>query len=110
MIYNLFQKLTDTGLPVATADDSTESVSWSRHLTDAEFDTYLRIASPETYIIKIRIHRNKLLLDCDWTQLSDVIMSDDLRARWLQYRQALRDIPQNYPALDDVIWPAPPEV
>jgi len=53
----------------------------------------------------IRRRRDVLLDDCDWTQFPDV--SQDTRAAWVPYRQALRDITRAAtPA--DVVWPTPP--
>ena len=42
----------------------------------------------------IRAVRTKLLADCDWTQIPDVPLTDEQRKAWQEYRQALRDIPQ----------------
>ena len=39
----------------------------------------------------IRQKRNKMLSECDWTQMKDVQLSDD--AEWKAYRQLLRDLP-----------------
>jgi hypothetical protein len=48
----------------------------------------------------------------DWTQLADVTMSDERRAEWRVYRQALRDIINNrdpeMPESFDFIWPTQP--
>lgn len=46
--------------------------------------------------IKYRSIRDRLLMESDWTQLTDVSsnMSDDESSRWRQYRQYLRDMPQ----------------
>jgi hypothetical protein len=38
----------------------------------------------------VREHRNNLLAETDWAAGSDVTMSEEMR----NYRQALRDIPQ----------------
>jgi len=40
----------------------------------------------------VRGKRSILLNSSDWTQLPDVPMSDEKRAEWVTYRQALRDI------------------
>ena len=39
----------------------------------------------------VRKKRNKMLSECDWTQMNDVQLSDD--AEWKAYRQLLRDLP-----------------
>jgi hypothetical protein len=44
----------------------------------------------------VRVIRNNLLEDSDWTQLPDVQLTDDELASWRQYRQELRDWPGTY--------------
>lgn len=46
------------------------------------------------YVLK-RI-RDKLLYNCDWTQLSDAPLSDEKKLEWSTYRQQLRDLPAQY--------------
>ena len=43
----------------------------------------------------LRAKRNKLLADCDWTQLPDVGFNAAERNAWMIYRQALRDLTNN---------------
>ena len=44
----------------------------------------------------IRMVRNFLLDDTDWTQMADNGLSADLKAQWVTYRQKLRELPQDY--------------
>ena len=53
----------------------------------------------------IRQERNRLLADCDWTQLSDAPV-DDLA--WAVYRQELREIPLQSGFPWNVEWPVAP--
>ena len=73
--------------------------------------------SPELYADKIEQHtesllsnRLQLLQASDWTDTvsAQTRLGDLLYQAWQDYRQALRDIPQqaNYPT--DVIWPIAP--
>ena len=55
----------------------------------------------------LRVKRNELLAETDWTQNRDVTLSND--ADWKTYRQALRDITKEYKSLEDVKWPEKPE-
>jgi len=60
--------------------------------------------------INVRNARNRLLLECDWTQLEDV--PETFKSKYKQYRQELRDLPQTYnqaDKIDDVIFPSIPE-
>jgi hypothetical protein len=54
----------------------------------------------------IRVRRNALLVESDWTQLKDAPVD---QVAWATYRQALRDITsqEGFPA--SVIWPDKPQ-
>lgn len=41
----------------------------------------------------LRLKRDKILKDTDWTQLADVVMPQDDRKLYRAYRQYLRDLP-----------------
>lgn len=58
----------------------------------------------------IRSRRDMLLTACDWTQISDVPLTEEQTAAWREYRQALRDIPQTFATPEGVVWPTPPEM
>jgi len=53
----------------------------------------------------VRVERDRLLAACDWTQVADAPVD---AAAWAAYRQALRDVPQDYTTPEDVVWPIPP--
>lgn len=55
----------------------------------------------------VRLTRNQLLAETDWTQAKDV--PDAVSAKWAPYRQALRDVPQQAGFPDNVTWPTKPE-
>ena len=55
--------------------------------------------------IQVRTDRNLLLAQSDWTQLGDAGVD---KAAWSEYRQALRDIPQQAGFPHEVDWPAKP--
>ena len=52
---------------------------------------------------ELRQERNRRLLNCDWTQIVDAPITEELRAEWTTYRRALRDLPANteFPAYVD---------
>jgi hypothetical protein len=52
----------------------------------------------------LREERNRLINDTDWWALSDRTMTQ----AETDYRQALRDITDNYSSLDTVVWPTKP--
>lgn len=62
--------------------------------------------------------RGQRLEASDWTQAADSPLSDEKKAEWRVYRQALRDMPQAFPAdvdkantnpWDTVAFPTKPE-
>ena len=55
----------------------------------------------------VRVERDKKLTKSDWTQLSDVPLSDSKREEWQVYRQSLRDVPSQSDPLN-VTWPSAP--
>lgn len=57
---------------------------------------------------QIRAQRDALLKDCDWTTTIDANPKPSKEA-WLTYRQALRDVPQNFTTAEEVVWPSTPE-
>jgi len=56
----------------------------------------------------VRVERDRLLAQSDWTRMDDAPLSDVERAAWAVYRQALRDVPQTFGSPDDVVWPEVP--
>ncbi len=56
---------------------------------------------------QLRVHRDRALSDSDWRAVKDRTMSQ----AWKDYRQALRDLPQDYQTADDAVdhWPEVPE-
>lgn len=56
----------------------------------------------------IRARRDGLLADSDWTQMVDSPLADGPKQEWADYRQALRDVPQDFATPDDVVWPEAP--
>ena len=49
----------------------------------------------------LREERNLKLQETDWTQYRDVSLSND--SDWQTYRQSLRDLPQNFSPIIDII-------
>lgn len=62
----------------------------------------------ETKILpqRVREERDALLVGSDWTQAKDV--PDSVSAAWANYRQALRDVPQQAGFPTNVTWPQKP--
>ena len=56
----------------------------------------------------VRAERDKLIAESDWTQLSDSQLSDSVKATWVTYRQALRDLPTATGFPHTITWPTKP--
>jgi hypothetical protein len=63
-------------------------------------------ATPEEHkakAIEVREARDLLIAKSDWTQCADV--SAVVKAQWVPYRKALRDVPQQTGFPFSVVWP-----
>nr|WP_232613937.1 tail fiber assembly protein [Photobacterium carnosum] len=58
----------------------------------------------------VRLKRDRLIRDTDWTQMPDAPLTVEQKAEFLAYRQTLRDIPQTYDNPDDIVWPTKPSL
>ena len=56
----------------------------------------------------VRAERAKLIAESDWTQLADSQLSDSVKATWVTYRQALRDLPAAEGFPHTITWPTEP--
>lgn len=59
---------------------------------------------------KLRSLRNEKLQQSDFTMLSDKQLSLENETEWMEYRQALRDIPSTTEDPENPLWPEPPKV
>jgi len=57
---------------------------------------------------QVRAERDRLLADCDWTQMPDAPLTASVKQAWADYRQTLRDIPQEQDDPDSIVWPETP--
>ncbi len=60
----------------------------------------------------LRLKRDALLTESDWTQVNDSPLSDAKKTEWSTYRQALRDLPSSHQSttnFDDVVFPSQPD-
>ena len=71
-------------------------------ISDVEHDTKIMWK-------KVRQERNQLLGESDYLILADAPVDETQKQEWTTYRQALRDIPQDYDSPDEVVYPDKPE-
>ena len=62
----------------------------------------------EWLLERLRKHRNRYLVACDWTQVPDSPLSETKRNEWATYRQQLRDITTGWTPAEQVTLPDPP--
>lgn len=60
------------------------------------------VATPKISIDEIRYERNTLIAKTDWTQIPDAPLTDEKKAQYRAYRQALRDLPSKYDTITDI--------
>jgi hypothetical protein len=76
--------------------------------TEAELRAFDAEVSLEVRWDLVRNRRNKLLTACDWTQLADSPLSVEQKTAWTNYRQLLRNVPQQQVEPENVVWPTQP--
>lgn len=62
-----------------------------------EYSRWLELAKKQEYnrlAEEIRAKRDKLLAETDWTQVTDTALTKSEQAKYKEYRQKLRDIPE----------------
>ena len=69
--------------------------------TESEIDTKIAELNAAEPLRELREERNLKLQETDWTQYRDVSLSND--SDWQTYRQSLRDLPQNFSPIIDII-------
>lgn len=55
----------------------------------------------------VRSIRDRLLQETDWSQLPDSPLTEEMKIKYMTYRQQLRDIPATYANPKDVVFPDP---
>ena len=87
---------------IIEVDENDARHSTQHGYTQSQIETQLA----EELAIEVRSERNRLLIETDWTQGRDVVLSND--AEWKTYRQALRDLSSQSGFPSNVTWPTKP--
>ena len=78
-------------------------------LTDAEEAELAAMAeAADLDLNHVRGQRDGQLRGSDWTQLGDAALAGHTAEEWATYRQSLRDVPQTYDRVSEVVWPNDP--
>lgn len=98
--------LIGAGQSLATDHTGNIGDTWNGSSYDAPVEADTR--TDEEKWAGIRVTRNTLLAESDWTQLADTQLDDSTQTVWQTYRQSLRDITTSVADPDDVVWPNKP--
>jgi len=109
-----------SGSLVVRGTPSYENIEWNTNLITTTLPTKEQVLAKAQELFdgeahkRLRTHRDLLLQECDWTQSVDSPLSDEKKAEWAIYRQALRDLPSTAspkidgPFVKNVTWPTKP--
>jgi hypothetical protein len=99
------QKAVKNDLPELSEYQTEWVLGWHiRQKTDEEKAQYLSHLANQAVSL-----RNQLLQDSDWIVAVAYEKGDPVSPAWAEYRQALRDVPQQEGFPVDIIWPTKPE-
>lgn len=103
--------LANLGHPIGNAAFWQEHIKGTSLTEKQIFDECERLLKEQkgisTTMDSVRQKRNALLKESDWVGLTDVNIPN--KQAWLDYRQALRDLPQTFSKPEEVVWPNKPE-
>lgn len=95
-----------------TANETYDSIKILSGQTKPLYEEFKKVHDNVVHIIipfeNLRVKRNELLKDTDWTQTNDIGLENE--EEWVTYRQALRDLPTNTEDPINPVWPEPPQV
>lgn len=94
------------GLDLEALDDNGQPLYTFFGITNEQADQL----KAEMKWSEVRKKRDALIAETDWTQTGDAPITDEQKAEFAVYRQALRDIPKTYSNPDDVVWPTKPTI
>lgn len=97
--YNGFVNITRTDEGVIVTPNTEAWEAWKAEQPDHS----------EQLAVEVRAQRDALLAACDWTQMADSPLSEEEKAAYQAYRQALRDVPQQEGFPETISWPEEPK-
>lgn len=98
---SMFRKVTgvtENGIGIESDNSADWGITWD------EVNVKLQDLTAREPLENLRKERDRLIALTDWWASSDLTMTAEQTA----YRQALRDITEDYSSLDDVVWPTKP--
>lgn len=89
---------------IIAANALARSQASSNYFATIEFEKEKEI----TKWAAVRAHRTNILYDWDWTNLENCQHGGAKKQEWKDYRQALRDVPQDFETVESIEWPTAP--
>ena len=80
----------------------------SQYTAEEEAQADAQAEAADLDLNMVRGQRDGQLRGSDWTQLGDAALGDHTAEEWATHRQALRDLPQTYSRVSEVVWPEDP--
>ena len=90
-------------------------------MTDKQpkIDYGIAVGTNDYGLFELRMERDSLLVESDWTQSPDSPLTDEKKKEWATYRQSLRDMTKTYSTVpldkmgymdwEKVTWPTKPD-
>ena len=70
--------------------------------TKADLESKLAALNVAEPMKRLRYRRDKLLQECDWTDLPNAPLTDEKKQEWLDYRQSLRDATEGLTTVNEI--------
>ena len=94
-------------VPEGLAWDTVKGVQDGEEVTLIADDAKVQAKTAQAWSA-LRTERNARLAASDYTQLQDAHLSAEKKSAWADYRQTLRDLPENATDPTQVTWPVSP--
>ena len=91
-----------------TGDFTYDSVHITSGETKPTYDEFMKVYTSVDAMRMLREGRDKKLSESDWVTVNDISLENE--NEWIEYRQALRDIPSTTEDLENPTWPETPKI
>lgn len=90
-----------------TEEEWQQALSKNYKVIEGKHAFFAFVQNNEEILENLRVRRNALLTESDWTQVEDSPLSEEKKTAWKNYRQELRDLTDNND-LSTIVWPVEP--
>jgi len=93
---------------IIVTEDNGEYTATIDSVLESDKEQRIQVQQSQKDWAEMRRERDTLLLQSDWTQMSDAELSSQKKADWESYRHNLRILPQNTSDPTKPTWPKDP--